>query len=318
MKSKQKIIRTILGLILLIIIVIISVGYYLLDFALSPENRGKDIKTSFTAMRNNYPQIKTWMDSLLQNHLLKDTFITVDSDIRLHAYYVHASKPTPKTAMIIHGYTDNAIRMMHIGYLYSHDLGYNIILPDLRYSGQSDGRAIQMGWLDRLDVERWIRLSPLILNSDSLSMVVHGISMGAATTMMVSGDIQPRYVQCFVEDCGYTSVWDQFSKQLKEQFNMPTFPLLYVASYLCHQKYGWYFSEASAINQIRQCQYPMLFIHGSNDTYVPTSMVYSLYNNKPGAKQLWIAPGSSHAMSYHDHPQEYTRRVKEFLDKYMH
>lgn len=54
-------------------------------------------------------------------------------------------------------------------------------------------------------------------------MVVHGISMGAATTMMVSGEAQQPFVKCFVEDCGYTSVWDEFSFQLKDMFGLPEF-----------------------------------------------------------------------------------------------
>ena len=95
-----------------------------------------------------------------------------------------------------------------------------------------------MGWLDRKDVTQWMEVANRIYG-DSTSMVVHGISMGAATTMMVSGEPQPDYVKCFVEDCGYTSVWDQFSKELKEQFDLPQFPLMYTADWLCQLEYGW-------------------------------------------------------------------------------
>ena len=41
-------------------------------------------------------------------------------------------------------YTDNAIRMMMIGYLYNKKLDFNILLPDLRDTGLSGGNAIQM------------------------------------------------------------------------------------------------------------------------------------------------------------------------------
>ena len=149
-----------------------------------------------------------------------------------------SSRPTAKTAVIVHGYTDNAIRMMMIGYLYNKKLDFNILLPDLRDTGLSDGNAIQMGWLDRKDVTQWMEVANRIYG-DSTSMVVHGISMGAATTMMVSGEPQPDYVKCFVEDCGYTSVWDQFSKELKAQFGLPQFPLMYTADWLCQLEYGW-------------------------------------------------------------------------------
>lgn len=74
-----------------------------------------------------------------------------------------------------------------IGYLYNHDLGYNILLPDLHYHGQSEGRAIRMGWLDRFDLLHWMEVADGIFGGDT-RMVVHGISMGAATTMMASGE----------------------------------------------------------------------------------------------------------------------------------
>ncbi|MBQ2342273.1 MAG: alpha/beta hydrolase, partial [Bacteroidaceae bacterium] len=69
--------------------------------------------------------------------------------------------------------------------------------------------------------------------------------------------------------------------------------------------------------QVRKCYRPMLFIHGEQDDYVPTEMVYRLYEAKPQPKALWIAPGSPHAWSYHDHPAEYTRQVRQFLSRYL-
>lgn len=184
---------------------------YMLNYSLRPENRGKDLQGSMEYMMQNYPQLKPWVDSLQQHHALKDTFITAPDGIRLHAYYAYASHPSRRTAVIVHGYTDNAIRIFQIGYLYNHSLDYNVLIPDLRYSGLSEGEDFQMGWLDRKDVIQWIDTAPALFG-DSLQMVVHGISMGAATTMMVSGEKLPAYVDCFVEDCGYTSVWDQFKR----------------------------------------------------------------------------------------------------------
>ena len=135
--------------------------------------------------------------------------------------------------------------------------------------------------------------------------------------MMVSGEEQQPFVKCFVEDCGYTSVWDEFRGELKAQYGLPAFPLLHVASRLCKQEYGWDFREASTLEQVKKCTLPMLFIHGDADSYVPTWMVYPLYEAKPEPKELWIVPGSAHAMSYKDYPQEYTEHVKKFVGKYI-
>ena len=293
-----------------------AASLFMLKFALSPVNTGKDLEDSWEYMCESYPELKSWKDSLIQAEALKDTFIYAPDGARLHSYYIDAPTPTSKTAVIVHGYTDNAIRMMMIGYLYNHNLGYNILLPDLRYSGLSDGDAFQMGWLDRNDVMQWMDVANEIYG-DSTQMVVHGISMGGATTMMVSGEELPEYVKCFVDDCGYTSVWQQFSKELKEDFGLPAFPLLYTSSWMCDWTKGWNFHEASSLEQVKKCSLPMLFIHGDKDDYVPTWMVYDLFEAKPDPKELWVVPGADHATSYKLNKKEYTEKVKQFTDKYI-
>ncbi len=205
------------------------------------------------------------------------------------------------------------MQMMQIGYLYHHDMQWNILLPDQEAHAQSEGKWIGMGWYDRLNTEEWMKVAHRRFNCDT--MVVHGISMGAATTMCVSGDSQPPYVRAFVEDCGYTSVWDEFKGELHKQFGLPAFPLLHVTSLVNKLWHGWSFKEASPLRQVASCTKPMLFIHGTADTYVPTWMVHPLYDAKPGKKALWLAPGSEHANAYRDHYQEYTRQVMLFLSK---
>ncbi|WP_300698951.1 alpha/beta hydrolase [uncultured Bacteroides sp.] len=328
------------GPLLVIIAIIIVASFYMLDYSLNPKsNNGKDIQGSYSYMRNEYPHICQWMDSLLDAGALKDTFIVNPEGVRLHAIYAAAPEPTAKTAVIVHGYTDNCIRMLMLGYLYHKNLKYNILLPDLQNHGLSEGKSIQMGWKDRKDVLTWMdvandlfqkpfniidtiytpdgRCNICRVKDNKSQMVVHGISMGAATTMMLSGEKSPYYVCCFVEDCGYTSVWDEFSHELKKQFNLPAFPLMYTTSGLCKVKYGWGFEEASSLKQVKKSRHPMLFIHGDADTYVPTWMVHTLYEAKPGHKELWIVPGTAHAMSYKEHPEEYTARVKSFVEKYV-
>lgn len=323
-----------IGLVILCTILLCG-GYYMLGYALKPEQlatHSRDIAASLVSMYEQYPELQPWADSLIAEGALKDFYIENDRGETLHALYVAAARPTRKTAVIVHGYTDNAVRMLMIGYLYSKKMGFNILLPDLYGHGMSGGDHVQMGWKDRLDVLQWTETadelfsrgnapdSPDVRNTE---MVVHGISMGAATTMMASGEVghgiyrQP-FIKCFVEDCGYTDVWDEFRSELKARFGMPAFPLLHTASWLCRQEYGWDFREASALEQVKKCTLPMLFIHGDADTFVPTRMVYPLYEAKPEPKELWIVPGATHALSYKDYPQEYTERVKNFVNKYIH
>ena len=93
------------------------------------------------------------------------------------------------------------------------------VAPDLRACGESEGDYVGMGWLDRKDVLQWIDY--IIEQDPEAKIVVHGISMGAATTMMTAGESTPDNVKAFVEDCGYTSVWDIFSSELQLRFGLP-------------------------------------------------------------------------------------------------
>ena len=310
----KRIVRSLLVLLLLSAAVVTGGSLYLLSYSLTPDaTMEAKNASSYKYMYAEYPFLQPWVDSLERTGALRDTVILGAEGERLHAIYAAAPEPTDRTAVIVHGYTDNAVRMLMIGYLYNHDLGYNILLPDLYYHGQSEGRAIRMGWKDRLDVLRWMEIANDIFGGDT-RMVVHGISMGAATTMMVSGEEQRPYVKCFVEDCGYTSVRDQFAKELEDQFGLPAFPLLDVASWLCRLRSGWDFRGASALKHVAKGRLPMLFTHGAAGGSVPTRMVYPLYEAKPGEKELWVVPGAAHAVSYRDNRAEYTRRVREFVE----
>lgn len=319
-KRNQRIVQIICAILILIIALLIGAVFYLQWYALQAQGnaRGKNIEESYAFMYERYPFLEPWIDSLQTRNALRDTFIVAPDGCRLHALYLYADTATPNTAIAVHGYTDNAVRMLHIGYLYNHDLHYNVLLPDLRYAGLSEGTHIQMGWNDRIDVLRWMDVANNIFSRPDTAtrMVVHGISMGGATTMCVSGEPQPPYVNCFVNDCGFTSVWDEYKGELKVQFGLPPFPLLHLASRGTDLRFGWNFREASALSQVRKCRLPMLFIHGAKDTFVPTWMGDTLYAAKPGIKEYWRVPDAEHADSYLKHPKEYTEIVKSFVERY--
>ena len=191
----------------LFLAIITAASFYLVDYALVSVQRDRD--SDMSKIEKRFPEVKPWLDSLRAAGALRDTFVVMpQTGKRAHALYVRSPHAEGRTAVLVHGYGDNATSMLPIARIYNRQMNANVLLPDLYAHGQSDGEAIQMGWKDRLDVLHWISLAPEMFGTtaDSLRLVVHGISMGAATTMCVSGEQTPRYVKCFVEDCGYTSV----------------------------------------------------------------------------------------------------------------
>lgn len=287
----------------------------LLDVALKPKNTSKDTAAAWKAEIEKYPMVGTWRDSLIKAGAIRDTFITDAEGINLHALYVYAAKPTASTAVVVHGHTSSSVGVAHLGYMYNRNLDMNILLPDLRLSGLSGGENYTMGWSERKEVEQWINVASDVFG-DSARIVVHGVSMGAATVMMLSGDTVSRNVACFVEDCGYSSVWNEFKHVLQKNYKISATSLLKSASNKAKKLYNYDFSKSSSVEQVKKSSLPMLFIHGDADSYVPTKMVYELYEAKPEPKELWIVPGAAHDESYKINPDEYTERIKDFITKY--
>lgn len=315
--SKRKRITSLFAVVVILLLSAVAVGScYMMNYSLSnPLDKRTTAQQRVEQLRERCPWINAWVDSIYQYKAIRDTFIIMKNGERQHALFLRSAQHTNRTVVVVHGYKVRAEGMLHIAFLYHHDLGWNVLLPDLHGHGLSDGENVQMGWKDRYDVLRWSQVANFLFadSTGHTQQVLHGISMGAATVMAVSGENTPYYIKGFVEDCGYGNVWDEFAWQLKEQFSLPAFPLMYSTSWLCKMRNGWSFEEAQQIDQVRKCKKPMLFIHGDKDDFVPTSFVYPLYQAKSGKKDLLIAKGSKHAVAYSDHRAEYTEKVKTFV-----
>jgi fermentation-respiration switch protein FrsA (DUF1100 family) len=216
-----------------------------------------------------------------------------------------------KWLIAIHGYTGKREHMYSYARYYA-EKGYNILTPDMRSHGDSEGKLIGMGWLDKEDVKLWI---DYVLGMDpQAEIVLHGVSMGGATVMMTSGEDLPDNVKAVIDDCGYTSVWDEFTDEARYLFHISQFPILYTASVISKIRAGYSFQEASAIEQVKKTNIPIFFIHGSEDNFVNTDMVYSLYEACPTKKDLYVVEGAGHGQALYLNPELYFEKVFGFID----
>jgi hypothetical protein len=224
-------------------------------------------------------------------------------------YYENSS--SHKWAIVVHGYHGTGTNMRSYAQRY-YDAGYQVLVPDLRASGDSEGAYLGMGWLDKDDLLQWVEW--ILVRDPDAQIVMHGVSMGAAAVMMASGEETPDAVRAFVEDCGYTGVWELFTYEMHTRFHLPTFPLLYTANGIVWLRAGYEFRTASALEQVKKCEKPMLFIHGDQDDFVPYSMLQTLYDAKPGDnKQMLTAQGAGHGQSALVLGESYWQAVFGFL-----
>lgn len=231
---------------------------------------------------------------------------------------LHANLFKPETesdvyVFCIHGYS-SAPCNMGIYVKEFQKMGYNVITPSLRGHAESEEEFISMGWKDRLDVIDWIEYT--VKMHPDCKIIIHGVSMGAATTMMTIGEEMPENVKLAIEDCGYTNVWD-IMKHKMAQMKVPEFPFLYSASDVNKRKAKFGFKEASCTEQLKKCKIPVLFIHGENDDFVPHSMLQLVYDACPTPKEMLSVPDAPHARSVCAHPELYWPKVTSFIEKYL-
>lgn len=311
--KKKKIIITILILILITSIGIGSyIGNYFYNLALNPYT-SKDMIFGDDD-DNDELEVQEDVDWLLKNSNYKDKYITSSDNLKLHSYEVINEKSSDKWAIVVHGYTAEG-KSVSAKAKYLYKMGYNVLVPDLRGHGKSKGDYIGMGWHDRLDIISWINY--IIDNNSDAEIVLHGTSMGSATVLMVSGEDLPSNVKAIVADCGYTSVWDEFSYQLKQLFNLDAFPVMNLSNIVTQIKAGYSLKDASSIEQVKKSKTPILFIHGDQDTFVPYYMMDELYNATSSEKEKLTVEGAEHANADLVNPELYWNTINKFLQKYV-
>ena len=241
--------------------------------------------------------------------------ITSQDGLKLKAKLLKAPRDTNKVLIAVHGYRSYNLKEYAYYIKFYHDLGFNILLPDNRAHGESEGTYIGFGWLDRLDCIQWIYKMKEYFNKD-LQIVLHGISMGSATVLMASGEELPSDVKCIISDCGFTSVLEEFEHELKLAHITPAL-ILPTATLLSKKRVGYSFKEASTIDQVKKSKTPTLFIHGDQDDFVPTYMVYDLYNACGADKDLLIVEGAGHAQSYLVAQELCEKTIIDFMNQYI-
>lgn len=314
--SKMKILMIILIVILLVLTILyFVVGNYFYEIALNPKSSKTfvlgEVEES-EQQKESRIQTENWLDEISN-----DVYIATSNNgkLKLHAYEIINEKNTDIWSIVIHGYCSQGKDMTYYAKQY-YNKGYNVLIVDLRGHGKSEGDYIGMGWHDRLDIIDWTNY--LINKNPNSKIILHGVSMGAATVMMATGENLPNNIKIAIEDCGYSSIWDEFKMQLKVLFNLPEFPVLNAASAVCKIRAGYMLEEGSAVDQVRKSKTPTLFIHGDLDSFVPFEMLDKVYQAASCEKEKLVIKGAAHAEASSVNPNLYWETIDEFIEKYSY
>lgn len=315
---KKKWLKIVLGIISVLLIINIIAGFYFYNLAI--ERNVKDFLVGNDDLEVTAEAMDVFLDGDWRDWLDQQDFekmeLTSYDGLALQGSLLKAEKPTNKTVILEHGYLGAGTDMGLYAEYYYKTLGYNVFFADLRGHGESEGDYIGFGWHDRLDLIDWADMLIDKLGSDT-EIVIHGVSMGAAAALMASGESMPEQVKAVVADSPYTNVYELFAYQMKRMFHLPAVPILPATSLVTKMRAGYTLTEASALDQVKKAEVPILYIHGEADQFVPTRMAKELYENTKSDAEFMTVPGAGHSESFVVAKEEYIEKLEHFLNKYM-
>ena len=247
----------------------------------------------------------------------EEVYVTSYDGLKLHASYIPAIKETEdqkkRVVICFHGYTSKSLADFIGLTKYYLDKGFATLQPDARAHGESEGKYIGFGCLDRKDAIKWIDWVLEKCGKD-VEIYLHGISMGGATVLMASGMDLPPQVKGIISDCGFTSPKEVFTHVLNTMYHLPAFPIINEADIVNRKLAGYGMDECNAKREVAKAKVPILFIHGSKDTFVPAYMCNELYDSCASKKQILIVEGAAHGESYFKEMATYEKTLDAFIE----
>ena len=176
----------------------------------------------------------------------------------LNAELISNPIPADKYVLLSHGYTDNRFGSLKYTKMYL-DLGFNVIVYDLRGHGKNEPTFCTYSVRERKDLIALIRdcrdrYQPAVLG-------IHGESLGAATSIACLEE-KPQ-IDFVVADCGFSDISNVLKGGVKSM-HLPE-GLVSLASVCARLRYGYSYDMMRPIDSLADNEIPILFLHGAED-----------------------------------------------------
>ena len=186
-----------------------------------------------------------------------------------------------------------------------------VLFAEQRGQGNSGGKYMGFGLLERFDCLDWINWVNERTDA-KLPIYLGGVSMGATTILMTAGFELPENVKGIVADCAFTSPHAIWKHVVENNFKLPFGLYSRAARDICEKRIQVRSDSYSTVEALSNCKVPVLFIHGTDDNFVPIEMTYENYKACVSEKRLFVVPGAEHGMSYFVDKDGYETAVKQF------
>ena len=298
------ILLSIFTLVLLILFNYLIIGYLGYRFAMSRKSFLKK-KIEKKSSKKRSDECKVYFENYEK--------INISSFDNLNLCAFYKNNGSQKLALVVHGYGGNHFDV-YMQCMMFENKGFDILAVDLRAHGESEGDMLTMGFLEHKDLIDWINKMKEINNYEIL---LYGISMGASSICMALGVSSIKNIKCAIEDCGFDNANREFSYVFSKSKLKCRWIYKIFYSYVKRVK-KIDLKKVDVIEKLKKSNIPLLLIHGGKDNFVPTEMVYNLYDAvKDKNSKLFIVKDASHGDAFENNPTLYRQEVYNFINKYF-
>ena len=293
------------GIMMILLVAAYCLGRYFFQRAFDAKSDKSDIIQN-ASHRKKKPE-DLWFEQEV-SHI--DVQIKSHDDLTLQGTIIRNHKT--KWVVLVHGYMGCKKDLIPAAKRF-YGMGCSVLLIDLRGHGKSEGTVIGFGALDHLDIHAWCKY--LTQQYHATDIALYGVSMGAASVMMCADETN-GCVKVIIEDCGFTSLREQLTHQLRKMLpHVPPCIPLFCLSLCLRAKAGYTLKQACPMDHVAQAKVPMLFLNGERDNFIPITMMEQLAKSCPTLHHVVRLPKGRHANSSLLEPHLYWEEVVSFLNK---
>ena len=260
-----------------------------------------------------YARFREWGEQL-RDTPHETVEITSRDGLKLVGHWFGAESPK-RVILAAHGWKACWYRDFGYSYPFLRDENCSVLYIEQRGQGESEGRYIGFGLLERFDVIDWLGWIEQRCGTE-IPVYLLGVSMGATTVLMASGQELPPNGKGIIADCGFTSPTAIWKHVAREGLHLPFLITDLYSRALCRRMIGVSPASYSTVDALKTNQVPVLFVHGQDDTFVPVSMTKENYEACVAPKEIMIVPGAIHGLSYAVAKEAYEEKERQFWSKY--
>lgn len=242
----------------------------------------------------------------------EDIVFTTKDDVRLVGWWMPGPAPSGDTHYILflHGWGGN--RNQSLDYAaFLHTIGWTVFTFDFRAHGESEGSATTAGLREVWDVEAALNVVDERTGGRDVTVVLYGISMGAAAALNAASD--PR-VDAVIADSGFAELGNIARNSIHEFTGLPKWPFGPLAVQFASWRVGVDVGDNRPAEAAHGLGKPVLIIQGSADSIVrPGDDGERIAESVGATATYWLVPGAVHAEAHVSHTLEYETHLIVFL-----